>query len=70
MNADEDEIRKGLRRAYANRKGGRRQFERGTADLKEWAARADEAGIKRAEIARLAGVSREGLYAIMRWGGR
>lgn len=34
-------------------------------DLAAWAARADEAGVPRAEIARLAGVSRTTVYAIL-----
>ena len=67
---DKQTIREGLLRAGWNHKGGRRMIEQATESLREWAALADEAGTSRSEIARLAGVSREGLYFIMKWGGR
>lgn len=63
--SDVEKIREGIRAAAAARAKADDEKRKATADLVRWLRRAEAAGIPHAEIARLAGVTRNGAYHLL-----
>ena len=61
-----DEIRDGLRNAAVRREQADRDKAEATEDLRRWLREAGPTNISHAEAARLAGLSRNGAYQLLR----
>ena len=61
-----DEIRDGLRNAAVRREQADRDKAEATEDLRRWLREAEPTNISHAEAARLAGLSRNGAYQLLR----
>lgn len=61
----ENEAVRGLRGAAKRRQSADRKRREATDDLRRFAREAQKAGVSMSQIAREAGVSRQGLYALL-----
>jgi len=61
-----DDARQRLRDAAERRNAAKAEWDQATADLARWIAAARDAGVPITEVARLAGISRQAVYDVLR----